>query len=97
MPHAGSDPAVRAAITVVKSGILLAGGLVTYFCWRAYRRTRGRPFAALTAGFGIITLGALLAGLFHVVVDVSLAVGVLIDGTLTLAGLLVVAYSLYAE
>lgn len=69
-----------------KTGILILGGLITYFSVKAYRNTGSNALRALAVGFGIITLGALLAGTLDMHLGVPLAIGVLVDAVLTLAG-----------
>jgi len=97
MVHQDISTSITTGIVVVKTGILILGGLITYFSLKAYRNTGTRALRALAVGFGIITLGALLGGTFDFILDVSLATGVLIDATLTLVGFAVITYSLYAD
>jgi hypothetical protein len=97
MSHTAASATVATAIIVVKTGILILGGLISYFSYKAYRRTGSPALRALTIGFGIITFGAFLAGAFDMFVDVGLATGVLIDAILTFFGFAVITYSLYVE
>ncbi|KAB1188975.1 MULTISPECIES: hypothetical protein [Haloferax] len=97
MGHLTASPTITTFIIVVKTGILVLGGLITYFSYKAYRRTRSQALRALAIGFGIVTSGALLAGAFDVLLEVDLATGVLIDAILTLVGFAVITYSLYVE
>ena len=88
---------VTTGIVVVKTGILLFGGLITYFSLKAYRRTGARSLRALSIGFGVVTLGAILGGLVDQLLGVPFGVGILIDAALTLVGFVIITYSLYAE
>lgn len=88
---------VALAVAVVKTLVLLVGGMITYFAFKAYRRTRQQALGYLATGFGIVTLGLVLAGLFHELLSVSLEVGVLIESSLVLVGFLIIAYSLYVQ
>ncbi|MBX0297370.1 DUF7521 family protein [Haloarcula nitratireducens] len=88
---------VDTAIIVVKTVILLLGGGITYIAYKAYRRTEAPSLRVLGVGFGIITLGALLAGIANQVLSVSLEMGVLINSLLVAVGFAVVLYSLYLE
>ncbi len=88
---------VTIALTVVKTLLLIVGGIITYFAYKAYRRTRQRPLGYLAAGFGIVTLGLVLAGLLYELLSVPLAVGILIESLLSLVGFVVIAFSLYAH
>jgi hypothetical protein len=92
-----TSPTITTGIVVLKTGILLFGGLITYFSFKAYRRTGSAALRALAIGFAIITFGSALAGAFDVLLDVGLETGVLIDSALTFIGLGFITYSLYVE
>jgi heme/copper-type cytochrome/quinol oxidase subunit 3 len=94
-PHSTAGAEVQLAIAIVKTLILLTGGAVTFFAYKAYARTEQRSLGLLAAGFGLITLGVLLAGFLSELFGQTLAFGILIESLLVLAGLLVIAYSLY--
>lgn len=97
MVHTTASQTVVTLIVAVKTGILVLGGLITYLSFKAYRRTGERPLRALAAGFGIVTFGALVAGVLDAILGTSLAVGVLVDATLTLIGFGIITYSLYSD
>ena len=97
MVHTTTTTSIATGIIVVKTGILILGGLITYFSLKAYRKTGTRALRALAMGFGIITLGALLGGTFDFIFGVNLATGLLIDAILTFVGFAVITYSLYAD
>ncbi|WP_049922600.1 DUF7521 family protein [Halopiger djelfimassiliensis] len=93
-PHAaGTMTAI--ALAIVKTLILLVGSVITFFAFRAYRRTRQPALGYLTAGFGLVTLGLVFAGLLYEILTVPLQLGILLESLLTLGGFLVIAYSLY--
>ena len=50
------------ALTALKTITLLLGGLITYLAYKAHRRSGARPLWYLAVGFGIVTMGLLLAG-----------------------------------
>lgn len=85
------------AIVVVKTVILLLGSGVTYIAFKAYRRTGAPSMRVLGIGFGIVTLGALLAGIADQLLSVSLEAGVLINSVLVAIGFAIIMYSLYLE
>ncbi|MDL0139404.1 hypothetical protein PNP85_07800 [Halobacterium salinarum] len=85
------------AIVVVKTVILLLGSGITYIAYKAYRRTGTPSLRALGIGFGVITFGALLAGIAHQILSVSLELGILINSVLVAIGLAIIMYSLYLE
>lgn len=83
------------ALAVVKTLVLIVGGVITYFAYKAYRRTRQPALRYLSFGFGLVTLGLVLAGMLYEVLDVPLTTGILLESLLVLAGFLVIARSLY--
>ena len=85
------------ALAVVKTLVLVVGSVITYFSLKAYRRTRQRALACLTIGFGLVTLGFVLAGMLYELLEVHLVTGILLESLLVLAGFLVIAYSLYVQ
>jgi hypothetical protein len=94
MPHETTPQGVLIALVVVKTLIVVMGGTVTYFAYKAFRRTRSRTLGFLTAGFTLVTLGSVLAGFAFEMLGVWLELGVLIEGLLMLAGFSLIAYSL---
>ncbi|SEW28356.1 DUF7521 family protein [Natrinema salifodinae] len=85
------------ALAVVKTLVLVVGSVITYFAFKAYRRTRQRALGYLAIGFGLVTLGLVLAGMLYELLAVPLAMGILLESLLVLAGFLVIAYSLYVQ
>ncbi|ELZ15827.1 hypothetical protein A6E15_17165 [Natrinema saccharevitans] len=85
------------ALAVVKTLVLVVGSVITYFAFKAYRRTRQPALGYLAAGFGIVTLGFVLAGMLYEVLGVALVTGILLESLLVLIGFLVIAYSMYAQ
>lgn len=85
------------AVVVVKTVILLLGSGITLIAFRAYRRTGAISLRYLGVGFGIITFGALLAGIANQILSVSLEMGVLINSILVAVGFAIILYSLYIE
>ncbi|MFA9504056.1 hypothetical protein HTG_08670 [Natrinema mahii] len=85
------------ALAVVKTLVLVVGSVITYFAFKAYRRTRQPALGYLAAGFGIVTLGFVLAGMLYEVLGVALVTGILLESLLVLVGFLVIAYSMYAQ
>lgn len=88
---------ISIGIIVMKTIILLLGGLISYLSYKAYRRTKTPALRALAIGFGIVTLGALFAGVAHQLLGVSLTMGVFINSILTMIGFVIITYSLYVE
>ncbi|SFR85124.1 hypothetical protein SAMN05216559_0036 [Halomicrobium zhouii] len=97
-PHV---PSSEIGIIATKTLTLVLGGLITYYSYKAYKRTQARELGALALGFGVITIGAFLGGILHLVVaqffHIDLAVPIFIESLLMTAGLGVILYSLYAR
>jgi heme/copper-type cytochrome/quinol oxidase subunit 3 len=94
MVHTEVGQGVQLAIAVVKTFILVVGGIVTYLALSAYRRTYDRALGFLAVGFGLIVIGVLLAGITFELLSVSLGIGILIESLFVLVGLSMVALSL---
>jgi heme/copper-type cytochrome/quinol oxidase subunit 3 len=94
MVHTEVGQGVQLAIAVVKTFILVVGGIVTYLALSAYRRTYDRSLGFLAVGFGLIVIGVLLAGITFELLSVSLGIGILIESLFVLVGLSMVALSL---
>jgi hypothetical protein len=90
-----ADATVPSLIIALKTLTLVLGGLITYYAYRAYRRTRSRSLGALALGFGIMTLGTLLAGIADQLFNANFQVGLLIESALLATGFGVIVYSLY--
>ncbi|APX97450.1 DUF7521 family protein [Natronorubrum daqingense] len=88
---------IALALAVVKTLVLVVGSAITYIAFKAYRRTRQRALGMLALGFGLVTLGLVLAGLLYELLSVRLATGILLESLLVLAGFVVIAYSLYVQ
>lgn len=81
----------------LKTLTLVLGGLVTYFAYKAYARTGSSALRALTIGFGLVTLGALLAGVADQFLVDDRNVALVVESLLTAAGFAVITYSLYVS
>jgi heme/copper-type cytochrome/quinol oxidase subunit 3 len=97
MVHTGVGQEVQLAIAVVKTLILVVGGIVTYLAFSAYRRTYDRALGFLAVGFGLIVIGVLLAGVTFELLSVALGVGILVESLFVLLGMLIIAYSLRVQ
>ena len=85
------------AIVATKTATLVLGFLIAFLAYRAYRRTGATSLRSLALGFGIVTVGAILAGVVDLVTSLRLVYGVLLQSALTLIGFAIITYSLYAE
>jgi len=91
-PHEATIPSL---IVALKTLTLVLGGLITYFAYKAYRRTGARSLAMLSLGFAIVTLGTLLAGIVDQLLHAGFETSLLIESTLITIGFAVIVYSLY--
>ena len=92
--HTSGSQGIQLAIAIVKTLILVIGGVVTYLAFSAYRRTYDRSLGFLAVGFALIVIGVLLAGVTFELLNVTLGVGVLIESLFVLLGLSIIALSL---
>lgn len=83
------------ALVGFKLATLTLGGLITVFAYRAYRRTGDVALYLITIGFGIITVGAFLAGIVDQVLPTPTAYALLVEATCTVVGFTVILCSLY--
>jgi hypothetical protein len=84
-------------VVAFKTITLLLGASITYFAYRAYSRTDARALGALAVGFGIVTVGALLAGVVDQAIGGAQRDALLLESSLTMVGFAVILYSLYVE
>lgn len=91
------SPHVTTAAVLLKTVTLLLGGLITFYAFKAYRRTGSVALRALAIGFGVITLGALLAGIVDQLLPLDPSVALVVESLFTAAGFGVILYSLYVE
>lgn len=84
-------------ILILKTLTLVLGGLITYFSLKAYQRTKAKALRALTIGFGIVTIGSLLAGVIDQFAGFPRMDAILVESTLLVIGFGIILYSLYAE
>ncbi|WP_138006779.1 DUF7521 family protein [Halalkalirubrum salinum] len=84
-------------LIATKTAILLLGGSIAFFAYKAYRRTGDPSLRALVIGFSFVTIGALLGGIADQLLNIDLVTGVIIDSLLTAIGFAVIVYSLFLE
>lgn len=94
---AGELTTVYTAVVVLKTLTLALGGLITYHAYKAFRRTSSTPLRSLAVGFGLVTLGSLLAGLVDQIVRLPTDVALVVESLLTVAGFAVILYSVYVD
>ena len=88
---------ITSVIVVLKTITLVLGMVITYLAYKAYQRTDSAALRSLTVGFGLVTLGALLAGVADQVVGLQTDIALVVESTLTAVGFAVIVYSLYVD
>ena len=84
-------------IVALKTVTLLLGGLITYFAYKAYRRTGASSLQYLALGFAIVTLGSMLGGIVDQLLPWTRDLAITTESGLTVIGFAVIVYSLYVE
>lgn len=88
---------VTSLVVALKTITLVLGLTITYLAYKAFRRTGSPALRSLTLGFGLVTLGALLAGVVDQVVGLRTNFALVVESVLTAAGFAVIVYSLYVD
>ncbi|WP_132058796.1 DUF7521 family protein [Halorussus amylolyticus] len=88
---------ITTLVVALKTITLLLGGLITYFAFKAYRRTGSPALRALSLGFAVVTLGAFLAGIADQATGIDRSFVLVIESGLTALGFAVITYSLYVD
>ncbi|WP_128476010.1 DUF7521 family protein [Halorussus pelagicus] len=85
------------AVVALKALTLALGGTITYFAFKAYRRTNAPALRAFAVGFGLVTAGTVLGGVVHQLTSLSIEGGIVIESVFTALGFGVLTYALYAR
>ena len=88
---------ITTLIVGLKTVTLLLGGLITYFAYKAFRRTDARSLQYLALGFAIVTLGSMLGGIVDQLLSMPREIAITTESGLTVIGFAVIVYSLYVE
>jgi divalent metal cation (Fe/Co/Zn/Cd) transporter len=88
---------IATTVIILKTLTLVLGGVITFYSYRAYRRTASRALRALALGFGLVTLGALLAGIVDQLIAVDPNIALVVESLFTTVGFAIILYSLYVE
>lgn len=88
---------ITTAVLVLKTLTLILGGMITFYSYQAYRRTASRALRALALGFGLVTLGALLAGIVDQLIAVDPGFALVVESAFTTVGFAIILYSLYID
>lgn len=91
------SPALTTTVVVLKTLTLVIGGSITFYAFKASRNNGSAALRALALGFGIVTLGALLAGIVDQLLPLDPTVSFVVESLFTTVGFAVILYSLYVE
>jgi len=86
---------IATVVVVAKAVVLPLGAGITFFAYRAYRRSGAPAMRSFAVGFAVVTLGSVLGGGFDQLVGVGLETGLLVNSVLTAVGFTILARSLY--
>lgn len=91
------DVLANSVLVVLKTLGLVLGGAVTYYTLKAARRTGQRPLHLLGVGFGLVTVGALAAGVGDQFLRLDRNVALVTESAFTTVGFLVILASLVMD
>lgn len=84
-------------VVAMKAVTLTLGTILAWLSYRAFRRTGATALRALAVGIGLLTAGAVVGGLVHQLLGLSLLAGVGVQSAFTAGGFAVLTYSLYVD
>lgn len=90
-------PSLTTTIIVLKTVTLLLGGAVTFYAYRTYRSTGSSTIRTLAIGFGIVTIGALFAGIVDRLLPVDPGLALVVESLFTIVGFGVILYTLHVK
>lgn len=82
-------------LRALKSLIGILGLLLAYLSLKAYRKSKSNNLLFLSIGFGIITVGSILAGLSFEFLGFSLLQVNIVESLMILIGFIMIMYSIY--
>jgi uncharacterized membrane protein len=84
-------------VAALKTLTLCLGAVITYYSYKAYRRTEARALGALALGFGIVTMGAFLAGALDALAPVDRQLAFVVESAFTAVGFAAIFYALFVD
>lgn len=82
-------------LRALKTLIGVLGLLLAYLSLKAYRKSKSKNMLFLSIGFGIITVGSILAGLSFEFLGFTLLQVNIVESLMILVGFIMVMYSIY--
>ena len=84
-------------LVVAKVVTMVIGLLIAGTAYRGYRRSGEESMLYLAVGFAIISVGAVVEGIFFDVLDFSIFWAGTVQTSIVAVGMLVILYSLYGQ
>ena len=84
-------------LRALKAAILLIGGVIVYLAWNSYRRERNRSMLFRALGFGFVTVGAVLAGVFFEILKADLVTSDIAEASMVVVGFALILYSVFGK
>ncbi|WP_181691601.1 hypothetical protein [Natronomonas sp. LN261] len=89
------NPLLPTVVVALKTITLVLGGLISLYAYRAARRTGSSSLRMLAIGFGLITVGSLLAGIVDQLLPIDSTVALVVESLFTLVGFGAILRSLW--
>ena len=81
-------------LDIAQALVLVAGGVVVYYAFRAYGRTKSQAMLLLAIGFACVALGAVIAGVMFNLDSGDLNTPITVQAYSQALGFIVIVYSL---
>ena len=81
-------------LDIAQGLILIFGGVVVFYAWKSFGRTKSQAMLLLGVGFAFVTAGAVVAGLLFNLFTSDLVVVQTTQASLQAVGFFVIVYSL---
>lgn len=91
------NPDLNLLVILFKSITLGLGGLISFYAYKAYRRTGSGPLQTLALGFAVVTLGSLFAGTVDQLLPFTASLALVVESLFTTFGFGIILYSLHVE
>jgi hypothetical protein len=83
-----------ALLDAAQALIMIFGGVVVFYAYSAYNRTKSQDMLLLGLGFAFVTLGALVAGILYNLGTGNLDTVITVQAYCQAVGFLIIVYSL---
>lgn len=81
-------------LDIAQALILVFGGVVVYYAYRAYGKTKSQAMFLLAVGFAFVTVGAIAAGVMYNFGTQDLTVPITVQAYSQAVGFFIIVYSL---